>query len=123
LNSTKATFNNLPAKLKNHLIIIGFGINGQNLCKASKHGGIPYIIIELNPETVKREAEKGEPIIFGDAIQANILEHAHLGSARAVVIAISDLKAAEKVLTAIRRINKSIYVIVRTHSVKEMEPS
>ncbi len=122
LTNTKASFNNVPTKLKNHLIIIGFGVNGQNLCKASKYAGIPYIIIELNPETVKREAEKGEPIIYGDAIQANILEHAHLGSARSVVIAISDLKAAEKVLTSIRRINKSIYVIVRTHSVQEMEP-
>jgi len=122
LHFNKASTDNVPSKLKNHLIIIGFGINGQNLCKASKYAGIPYVIIELNPETVKREAEKGEPIIYGDAIQANILEHAHLGSARSVVIAISDLKAAEKILAAIRRINKSIYVIVRTHSLLEMEP-
>lgn len=120
LNSSKITTTNVPAKLKNHLIIIGFGINGQNLCKAAKYAGIPYIIIELNPETVKREAEKGEPIIYGDAIQPNILEHAHIGSARSVVLAISDLKAAEKVLTSIRRINKTIYVIVRTRSVEEM---
>ena len=121
LNLNKTTISNVPTKLKNHLIIIGFGISGQNLCKASKYAGIPYIIIELNPETVKREAENGEPIIYGDAIQANILEHAQLGAARSVVIAISDLKAAEKVLTSIRRINKSIYVIVRTKTVLEME--
>lgn len=120
LNVKKTLSSQVVDKLKNHLIIIGYGINGQNLSKASKFAGIPYIIIELNAETVKEELKKGEPIIYGDAMQANILEHARIGSARSVVIAISDLKAAENVLSSIRRINKSIYIIVRTRSVKEV---
>lgn len=120
LNVKKTVSEQVLDKLKNHLIIIGYGINGQNLSKASKFAGIPYIIIELNAETVKEELRKGEPIVYGDAMQANILEHARIGAARSVVIAISDLKAAENVLSSIRRINKSIYVIVRTRSVKEV---
>ncbi len=120
LNIKKTVSDQVVEKLKNHLIIIGYGINGQNLSKASKFAGIPYIIIELNAETVKEELKKGEPIIYGDAMQANILEHARIGAARSVVIAISDLKAAENVLSSIRRINKSIFIIVRTRSVKEV---
>ena len=120
LNVKKTVSDHVVEKLKNHLIIIGYGINGQNLSKASKFAGIPYIIIELNAETVKEELKKGEPIVYGDAMQANILEHARIGAARSVVIAISDLKAAENVLSSIRRINKSIYIIVRTRSVKEV---
>ncbi|MDB5257982.1 MAG: potassium transporter KefB [Chitinophagaceae bacterium] len=120
LSVKKTLSSQVVDKLRNHLIIIGYGINGQNLSKASKFAGIPYIIIELNAETVKEELKKGEPILYGDAMQANILEHARISAARSVVIAISDLKAAENVLSSIRRINKSIYIIVRTRSVKEV---
>jgi CPA2 family monovalent cation:H+ antiporter-2 len=120
LNIKKTVVDQVADKLKNHLIIIGYGINGQNLSKACKFAGIPYIIIEMNPETVKHELRNGEPIMYGDAMQANILEHARIGAARAVVIAISDQKASENVLSTIRRINKSIYVIVRTRTIKEV---
>ena len=53
--------------LENHLIVIGFGINGRNVAIAAKKVSIPYIIIEINPETVRHEKLKGEPIIYGDA--------------------------------------------------------
>ncbi|MDF2457250.1 MAG: potassium transporter KefB [Cytophagaceae bacterium] len=119
-NTKKILSHQVVEKLKNHLIIIGYGVNGQNLSKACQFAGIPYIIIELNAETVKEELKKGEPIVYGDAMQANILEHARIAAARSVVIAISDLKAAENVISSIRRINKSIYIIVRTRSVKDV---
>ena len=51
-------------ELENHLIIIGFGINGRNVAIAAKKVSIPYIIIEINPETVRYEKQKGEPIIL-----------------------------------------------------------
>jgi CPA2 family monovalent cation:H+ antiporter-2 len=121
LNELRIQPTNNTNKLKNHLIIIGYGVNGRNLAKASKHAGIPYTILEMNPETVKEEQAKGEPIIYGDAIQANILEYAHIGSARSVVVAISDIRATEKILSAIRRINKTVHIIVRIHAMKEIE--
>lgn len=56
-----------------HLIIVGFGVSGQNLARAAKTGEIPYVIIEMNPETVRRERQGGEPIFYGDATQEEIL--------------------------------------------------
>jgi CPA2 family monovalent cation:H+ antiporter-2 len=120
LNAKKPLSDQVVDKLKNHLIIIGYGINGQNLSKACKFAGIPYIIIEMNPETVRHELKNGEPIMYGDAMQENILEHARIAAARSVVIAISDQKASENVLSTIRRVNRSIYVIVRTRTIKEV---
>jgi CPA2 family monovalent cation:H+ antiporter-2 len=52
--------------LNDHLVIIGYGLNGRNLSRAAKRAKIPYVIIEMNPETVKVEAAKGEPIVYGD---------------------------------------------------------
>ncbi|MFN3196157.1 MAG: monovalent cation:proton antiporter-2 (CPA2) family protein [Chlorobiota bacterium] len=105
--------------LDDHLVIIGYGINGSNLAKAAHFSNIPYIAIELNPETVIREKKNGIPIIFGDAAEPHILETVNLNKARAVVIAISDPEATKAITTNIREFSSSIYMVVRTRYVKE----
>jgi CPA2 family monovalent cation:H+ antiporter-2 len=106
-------------KLNNHLVIIGYGINGSNLAKAAAASNIPYVVIEINAETVKLEKAKGVPIMFGDATQDHILEAVHLSNARAAVIAISDNFATQRIIKNIRSLSDSIYLVVRTRYVKE----
>lgn len=105
--------------LENHLVIIGYGVNGSNLAKAAASSNIPYVIIEMNAATVRREKAKGLPIIFGDATQDHILETIHLSNARAAVIAISDNLATRTIIRNIRALSDSLYLVVRTRYVKE----
>ena len=106
-------------ELENHLVIIGYGINGSNLAKAAATSNIKYIVIEMNAETVKVEKAKGVPIIFGDATQDHILEAVHLSKARSAVIAISDNAATKRIITNIRSHSDSLHLVVRTRYVKE----
>lgn len=106
-------------KLENHLVIIGYGLNGSNLAKAAASSNIPYVIIEMNAETVKQEREKGVPIIFGDAAQDHILEAVHISRARAAVIAISDSTAIKAIIKNIRFHSNTLYLNVRTRYVKD----
>ncbi len=78
----------------NHLVIVGYGVNGRNLSRAALYAGIPYVILELNAETVRQEQENGQPIYFGDATHETVLNHVKVQEARVVVIAISDSAAA-----------------------------
>ncbi|MEB2775937.1 cation:proton antiporter [Algoriphagus sp. D3-2-R+10] len=105
--------------LDNHLVIIGYGVNGSNLAKAAAASNIQYAVIEMNAETVKREKAKGVPIVFGDATQDHMLETVHLSKARAAVIAISDNFATRSVIKNIRSHSDSIYLVVRTRYIKE----
>lgn len=105
--------------LDNHLVIIGYGINGSNLAKAAAASKIPYVVIEMNAETVKSEKAKGVPIIFGDASQDHILEAVHIAKARAAVIAISDHLATGSIIKNIRSHSDSLYLVVRTRYIKE----
>ena len=107
--------------IENHLIIVGFGINGSNLVKAAQYMNIPYLVIELNATVVKEQKKNGVHIIYGDATQSHILETMHLSKARALVIAISDPKATKTIMSNVRTMSQSIYTIVRTRFVKEME--
>jgi monovalent cation:H+ antiporter-2, CPA2 family len=109
------------SQLENHLIIIGFGINGHNLAKAARYANIPYVILELDAATVRKEKKKGEPIIFGDAVHEHILSAVQVKKARVVVIAISDPQATKTIISNIRAESQSVYVIVRTRYVKEIE--
>lgn len=106
--------------LENHLIIVGFGVNGSNLARAAHYSNIPYVVIELNAETVLREKEKGIPIIFGDATKEHILSAVHLRKARAVVVGVSDDKATKTIVSNIRLFAKSVFLLVRTRYVKDI---
>lgn len=108
-------------ELKDHLVIIGFGLNGHNLAKAAKTAKIPYIIVEMNPATVKRELALGEPIIFGDASNETILRHVEINKARVAVIAISNADATKRIVSTIRHLTVNPYIIVRTRYVNEIE--
>ncbi|AHM61278.1 KefB-and KefC-like glutathione-regulated potassium-efflux system protein [Flammeovirgaceae bacterium 311] len=107
--------------MHDHVVIIGYGINGKNVARAAKSAQIPYVIVELNPDTVKSVKAEGEPIIYGDASQDIILQHVHVQEARVVVVAISDPNATKKIVAQIREFSKTVYIIVRTRYVSEIE--
>lgn len=107
--------------LEDHIVIIGYGINGRNVAKAARHASIPYVIVELNAVTVKEERLRGEPILYGDAVHGVILSHINIHKARVVVIAISDPEATKRIISSIREVSDKVHIIVRTRFVQEME--
>jgi CPA2 family monovalent cation:H+ antiporter-2 len=107
--------------LRNHLVIIGFGLTGRYLARAARLWEIPYVIIETNPVTIQAERNKGEPIFYGDASQDAILEHAGIGEARMAAIAISDPVAVRRITRIIRDLAPEIHIIVRTRFWGEYE--
>ena len=108
--------------LSDHLIIVGYGVNGKNLARVLKHLKISHVVIETNPFTVSKEKKKGEQIIFGDASKPEVLDHAHIEKARIMVVAISDAAASRRIAALARQLNPSIHVIVRTRYILEVEP-
>ncbi|MFY0627435.1 MAG: cation:proton antiporter [Reichenbachiella sp.] len=108
-------------RLSNHIIIIGYGINGRNVARAAKYANIPYLIVELNPETVRIEKAKGEPIMYGDPVHDHILDEISVEHARVVVLAISDPKGTKAIISNIRSHSQTVHIIVRTRYVFEMD--
>ncbi len=110
-----------PKELDDHLIIIGYGINGENIAKAARNAEIPYVILDTDPVTFKKAKNNNEPIIFGDATNSLILKHLHVQDSRVVVIAISDPGATKKIISNVRLYSKTAFIIVRTRYVREIE--
>lgn len=108
--------------LSDHVIIVGYGVNGRNIAKVLKQLKIPHVVIETNPFTVSAEKKKGERIIFGDASKPEVIEYAHIEKARIMVVAISDAAASRRIASLARQLNPAIHVIVRTRYILEVEP-
>lgn len=82
---------------------------------------IPYLILEMNAETVAKEKLKGEPIHFGDATHDSIMQHVHIGEAKIIAILINDPVAASRIVQVARKLNPRIFIIVRTRYLREMK--
>lgn len=106
---------------RDHLVIIGYGVNGENVAKAAKKAAIQYVVVDLDPESVNRAREQKVPVVFGDATDEEILRHIQIQRARVVVIAISHPEATRAMVRAIRMFTETAYVIVRTRYVREVE--
>ncbi len=113
--------NDLGKPLEDHLIIIGYGVNGRNVARAAASAKIPYVILETNPDTVKEEKQKGTNIIFGDAIYPDVLNQANIEKSRIIVIAINDPTSVQRIVSLSKAINPNAYLIVRTRHVTEVE--
>ena len=111
----------LPGAMQDHIIIVGFGLNGRNLARVLREVAIPYAVLEMNSDTVRQMKKKGEPIYYGDGTSPEILRHMGAEHARLLVVAISDPASTRRIVSAARHQNPGLYVIVRTKYLAEVD--
>lgn len=109
----------LPSVLKDHLVIIGFGLNGQNLAFAAQSTKIRCAVIEDDPDLAELARKQGIPVIQGNATDQDVLEKARLRVARAIVVAVPDADHTRRVIAAVRNSTTSL-LIVRTRFEKDI---
>ncbi|MGA2122389.1 MAG: cation:proton antiporter [Methanoregula sp.] len=106
-------------ELSDHLIIAGYGITGKTVARAAIIAGIPYMVIELNPEIIQKERSTFRPhFMFGDAVQAEVLEHAGIRRARSLVIVISEEDAIPRIIKTARQLAPGVHILARTRHVR-----
>lgn len=108
--------------LKDHVIIVGFGLNGQNLGSVLKATRIPFFVVEMNPALAAKARQTETPVILGDAAREAILAHAGLATCRAVVVCINDPPVTRRVVAQARAARPDAYILARTRYVSEIEP-
>ena len=107
--------------LTGHTIIAGYGLNGRNLAHTLKATHIPYTVLEVNVDTIRRARDEGEPIIYGDITREDVLVRTGVPCARVIVFAISDFAATRMALRHVRKLNPAIFTLVRTRYATEVD--
>lgn len=119
--SKKQVASDLSLEMHDHLVIIGYGLNGHNVARTARQAGIPLMIIELDQEAFNLAKNENHTVVFGDAANSHILEQVQIHQARVVVIAISDAEEARKIVSVVRESTETAHIIVRTRSVKDID--
>jgi CPA2 family monovalent cation:H+ antiporter-2 len=107
--------------LSGHVVIVGHGVAGKLAARTLQTCGIGFVGLELNADTVRAAKEQGLPVYYGDATSEEALGHAHVQSARLMVLLMNDPLAAERVVDTVRRVAPDVPVVMRTRYLAERE--
>lgn len=102
-------------RLNDHVIICGFGRLGNDLAHQLKVRGMPFLVIDIDPEkTVLANDELGLLAVTGDATEDAVLREANIASAKALVAALpTDAENVFITLTA-RNLRDDIQILSKS---------
>ena len=102
-------------RLHDHVIIAGFGPVGRAVAYRLDLAEVPWIVVDLNPQTITRQTKLGRHAIFGDVTNQEVLETAGILRAKAVAITIPDDEAMLHACRAIRTIAPGVRIAARAN--------
>jgi voltage-gated potassium channel len=102
-------------KLSGHVIICGFGRNGQQASQTLKAHNVPFVIIEKDEERMERISAEYPTLIFllGDATEDEVLKKAGIENAKALITALPDDADNVFIVLSARSMNSRIQIISR----------
>ena len=108
-------------KSTHHVLICGYGRNGQSLAKLLKAEGVEYMALDLDPDRIREAATAGDSVVYADAARRESLAAAGLMRAQAVVITYGDTASALKILHHVHEARPGLPVIVRVIDEADMD--
>lgn len=108
------------SSLINHVIIAGYGLMGQHLANVLNKTGIPYMVLDINNENVRRAREDGHIAYYGDTSYTEVLKSVGITVAKVLVFCISDPVGTRRGIKIAKSVSPNLHVIVRTKYMKEI---
>jgi len=108
-------------QLKNHMVFIGKDSRALSLSVMVRAINMAYVSIVFDPVIARKRQQKGEIVIYGDAVNEPILLKAHADKARIIVVSVGNLITSMAIIERLRQINSTAYILVRTKQVEDIE--
>lgn len=99
--------------IEGHVVVFGYGRVGTYIVNLLKRVSIPYLVIDSDVERIEELSRQGIPNLYGDASNTEVLTHAGLNRARALVVAGPDEESSELIIKATREIAPELPIIAR----------
>ncbi|MGQ0735004.1 MAG: cation:proton antiporter domain-containing protein [Acidobacteriota bacterium] len=108
-------------ELRDHVVILGYGMGGQLLAQSLAELSVPHVVLELNGATVRHALARGVHIHYADVSAPEPLAAAGVARAAAVVAVLSDPDASLRAVRAVRALAPGVPIIARTRYRREAE--
>ncbi|NND31917.1 MAG: potassium channel protein [Saprospiraceae bacterium] len=100
-------------KMKDHIIVCGYGRYGREIADNLLSHRIPFIVIDNNPVKIEEIQRSLQKIIYieADVTSDEALLNAHIASARAIITTLADDTDNLFTVLSARQLNPSIHII------------
>ncbi|MFO1455642.1 MAG: monovalent cation:proton antiporter-2 (CPA2) family protein [Steroidobacteraceae bacterium] len=99
---------------REHVILCGFGRVGQNIARVLESQGFEYIAMDLDPARVRNARQGGDPVVYGDSSDDELLRQVGLENASAVVITFASPATSLGIIRSVRLLRSDVPILVRT---------
>ena len=103
----------LEETIQDHVVVVGYGRVGGHIVDVLETVRIPHLVIEADAERVEALNRRGTPTLFGDAANSEVITHAGLERAQALVVTVSEEATGEVIVAAARELSPDLPIIVR----------
>ena len=107
--------------LRRHVVVCGYGRVARELVHALDARGVPYVVVEYNPALVRRLRDRGARVVYGDAGNPAVLEHASVATASVLAVLMPDVSAAELATHRARSVNPRLHIVARARDESSLD--
>lgn len=99
---------------REHVLLCGFGRVGQQVARVLERMGHEFLAVDADPLRTRSARQAGDPVVYGDVSEPELLEKIGLEKTSIVVISFSNPTLALRILQEVRKIRGDVPVLVRT---------
>jgi len=111
---TRGSIKSETQDIERHMIIIGFGRVGRNICELLNTEEIHhYVAMDADSHNVTEGRKEGFPVYFGHADRIELLKSLGIDRAKMVIVTLGQRAAATAAVRTIRRTFPDMYIIAR----------
>jgi len=106
-------------KMKDHIIICGYGNVGQRIFEQLKDKNEDFLFIESDPEKVAELVDKRVPVIQGDAGDEDVLVRANVKEAKTMILTLHD---SSNIIAAImaKMLNPKVFIVSEVEDMRNV---
>ena len=107
-------------RLTDHVVLIGHGRVGSVVSEALREYGIPYLVIESDPDAAAELRQQSIETITGNAADPEVVRAANLSAACCLLVAIPEAFEGGQAVMQARAANPDLLIVARAHSEEEV---
>lgn len=92
-------------------VLLGYRKGGHEFARLLRRMKKKYVVIDYDPEVINELERTGKDYLYGDAMDADLLEEAGVEHAKIIIITITNEETVEFVLTKLQALNPDAAVI------------
>lgn len=108
------------AKKDRHVIICGYGRNGQQAAKTLQSHKLDFVVIEKTPEAMQHHEDPSLVYLIGDATEDEVLMEAGIERADSLLVSLPEDADNVFIVLSARSLNPTLNIISRASSVSAM---